>query len=264
MSFNKCLAGAVLFLSIEAGAGHAQSAPASGPSPNKATAASLMRGREALAAKRYADAARYFRAALQADAGNLTARLGAADAELGLHQYESAELDYRRAVATEPQMWVAHKNLVIVEAALGRWDEFDRERALLRAARERGAEGISPRESDVIDGFTVAGKHWIVREYFEPVGRSQARYNFELFSPEGRVREYISLENETAAQAAPDAKITIGDGKAPAAGDQRYALNWYTHRSHGTVRSYPAAGHEPTYEQVRADVLKWLRTGAAH
>jgi tetratricopeptide (TPR) repeat protein len=219
----------------------------------------LAAGRQALAARNYAEAERHFRTVLRADAANLTARMGVADAELGLHQYESAELEYRRVVAAEPQMWVAHKNLVIVEAALGRWEEFDRERALLRAARERGAEGISPRESDVIDGFTAGGRRWIVREYFVPVGRSQTRYNFESFAPDGRVSEYISLEGEAAAAQTQDAPVRIGDNKAETTPAGRYALDWYTGKAHGVVRIYPAAGQEPTYEQVRADVLRWLR-----
>ena len=58
-------------------------------------------------------------------------------------------------MAAQPERWLAHKNLVIIEAELGRWEEFDRERALLRGARERGAPGISARESDVIDAFDV-------------------------------------------------------------------------------------------------------------
>ena len=220
-------------------------------------------GRQALGAKQYAEAERHFRLALTRDEADINARMGLADTELGLHRYEEAELDYRKVVAAQPQMWVAHKNLVIVEAALGRWEEFDRERALLRAARERGAEGISTRESDVIDGFTAGGRRWIVREYFEPVGRSQTRYNFEAFEADGRAGEYISLESETAARAmlGQNEGVAVGDSQTLTPPGDRFALNWYTGKAHGVVRVYPAgpAGEEPKYEQVRADVLRWLR-----
>lgn len=250
-------------------AGQAASAhPRSEATVPASAAGELAAGRRALAGKQYGEAERRFRAALRAGAGSVPARLGLADAELALHAYEPAELDYRRVVAAEPQLWVAHKNLVIVEAALGRWEEFDRERSLLRAARARGAEGLSAHESDVIDSFTVGGKHWIVREYFEPVGRSEARYNFESFDPDGRIRAYISLEPEAAAQAALTAEgtVRIGEAAGPDATHSlspgRYALNWYTGKAHGVVRAYsPVADRsEPAYERVRADVLRWLRT----
>lgn len=230
-------------------------------------AGEMLAGKQALQSRDYVGAERHFHEVLRADAASVGARMGLADAELALHAYEAAELDYRAVVASQPQMWLAHKNLVIVEAALGRWEEFDRERAVLRGARERGAEGISARESDVIDGFTVGDKHWIVREYFEPVGRSAARYNFEWFGPDGRVREYVSLELEAAAKAAApaDAPVRVGEAHAGAAQGDRYALNWYTGKAHGSVRVYPQLS-EPAYEKVRADVLRWLRaqrTGAA-
>lgn len=221
-------------------------------------AVSLNTAKQALAAKQYGRAKEEFKAYLAAHAGDVNAELGLADAELGLHEYEAAELDYRRVVAAQPQLWIAHKNLVIVEAALGRWSEFERERAVLRGARERDAPGISARESDVIDGFEVHGQRWLVREYFVPVGRSETRYNFERFSSEGRVEEFISLEPTAAAQAAlKPGDVRIGqDGQRAIAKDE-FSLNWYTGKAHGTVKRYPKG--EPSYEQVRADVLQWLR-----
>ncbi|HEV2578742.1 MAG TPA: hypothetical protein VGU25_16165 [Acidobacteriaceae bacterium] len=187
-----------------------------------------------------------------------------ADSELALHEYEAAELDYRRVVAAQPQLWVAHKNLVIVEAELGRWNEFDRERAVLRAARERGAPGISARESDVIDSFEVPidGKpqRWIVREYFEPVGRSQARYNFERFSAEGRAEEYVSLEPTAAAEAAlkpDDVHVGAETQSPPRAPAGAFSLNWYSGKGHGTIARYSKG--EPTYERARTDLIRWLR-----
>ena len=225
----------------------------------------LVAARQALASRQYARAKQLYRAFLQTHQDSSDAQLGLADAELGLHQYEAAEWDYRRVVAAQPQLWAAHKNLVIVEAALGRWDEFDRERAVLRAARQRGAPGISTRESDVIDSFEVtvhgAPQRWIVREYFEPVGRSEARYNFEHFSPQGHAAEYISLEPTAAAQAAlAPGDVRIGEAPQPPAPQSpkgEFSLNWYTGKAHGTIAHYPHG--EPTYQRTRADVLRWLR-----
>ncbi len=222
-------------------------------------ASGLAEAKQALASKHFATAKDLFAAYERAHAGNVEAELGVADAELGLHEYEAAELDYRKVVAAQPQQWSAHKNLVVVEAALGRWEEFDRERAVLRGARQRGAAGISARESDVIDAFDLGGGHWIVREYYVPVGRSLTRYNFERFSPDGRVQEYISLESAAAAAQATkaaDASVRIG-ADAPAGLIRDFALNWYTGKAHGTIARYPKG--EPSYQAVRAAVRGWLR-----
>ncbi len=218
----------------------------------------IVAGKRALAAKQFLEAKNIFAAEAKLHPENIEAQLGLGDAELGLQEDEAAELQYRKVVAIQPELWQAHKNLVIVEAALGRWEEFDRERTVLRMARQRNAPGISSRESDVIDGFTVHGERWIVREYFEPVGRSQTRYNFEHFSQAGRVEEYISLESEQAAKTVtPGGAVAIGDQAKQPQQDAAFALDWYTGKAHGTIKSYGA--HEPEYEQVRAAVMQRLR-----
>lgn len=220
--------------------------------------AQIFSGKQALAAKQFLDAKKIFTIALAAHPDSVDAKLGLADSELGLQHYETAELEYRQVVAVQPELWQAHKNLVIVEAELNRWDEFDRERNLLRMARERHAPGISARESDVIDGFTIHRKRWIVREYFQPVGRSQTRYNFEHFSPDGKAQVYISLESEGAARAVtPGGAVAIGDQSQTSATNSTFALNWYTGKAHGVITTYGA--HEPTYEQVRGTVIQWLQ-----
>jgi hypothetical protein len=214
--------------------------------------------KQALAEKRFDLARIKFAAIVRDHPDNIEGRLGVADAELGLHANEAAELDYRKVVAAQPELWIAHKNLVIVEAALGRWDEFDRERGLLRAARDRGALGISRSDTDVIDSFVAHKQRWIVREYAEPAGRSLERYNFESFGPDGRVQEYISLESaEDAKRATPGGGVTIGQNPRLTIPVKSYALNWYTGQSHGTVALYPNG--EPTYENAREDVLHFLR-----
>jgi hypothetical protein len=224
-----------------------------------AAAGPLAIGKQDLAAKKFADAKAIFGMYVAAHADSVDGEMGLADAELGMHEDADAEIEYRKVVAAQPELWIAHKNLVIVEAALGRWSEFDRERALLRAARSRGAPGITNRESDVIDSFEVHGQRWIVRAYDEPVGRSLTRYNFERFAPDGRVQEFLSLESAEAAQRAlkRDGGVRIGDDAKNPPAVKDYALNWYTGKAHGTIARYPNG--EPSYERVRADVIRWLR-----
>lgn len=237
----------------------AQNGASASPSP-----VDLRPGRILLQAKQFATAKHFFEAALKDHPGDTQAQLGLGDAELALHQYTLAEASYRAVVARQPELWQAHKNLVIVEAALGRWEEFDGERTVLRFARQREAPGISPRESDVIDSFNIGLQHWVVRSYFEPLGRSETVYNFERFSPSGRLEAYVSLENAAAAQAAlhpSDLRIgTPATESAPPENAGTLALNWYTGTSHGTVRRYPQG--TPSYEHLRATVLAYLRTHA--
>lgn len=228
--------------------------------PVSGTQADLSAARQELTAKHYARAKELYRAYLQAHPGSVDAQFGVADAELGLREFEAAEWDFRKVVAAQPQNWIAHKNLVIVEAELGRWDEFERERAVLRDARERGAPGVSARESDVIDSFEANGHRWIVREYYQPVGRSQTRYNFERFSPEGHAEEYVSLEPTAAAEAAlkpGDVHIGAETEAPPRSTTEEFSLNWYSAKGHGTIAHYPKG--EPRYEKARADLLHWLR-----
>jgi hypothetical protein len=219
----------------------------------------LLAAQKTLAAKEYQRAGAMFTAYVLAHPGSVEGEEGEGDAELGLHEYEAAELEYRKVAAAQPEFWLAHKNLVIVEAALGRWEEFDRERAVLRGARQRGSRGISERESDVIDSFDVRDEHWIVREYYEPVGRSLTRYNFEYFAADGRVREYVSLESADGAREAlaVGGQVRIGGDAKDAAAVKDFALNFYTGEEHGAIKRYPEG--EPSYQHVRADVMRWLR-----
>jgi tetratricopeptide (TPR) repeat protein len=217
----------------------------------------LKAGREAIAARDYTRAHEIFAGYIATHPKDAQGFFGEGEADLGLHHYEAAERDDRQAVALEPELWIAHKDLVVIEAKLGRWDEFDRERALLRGAREREAPGITKRESDIIDSFDINGAEWVVREYFEPVGRSQARYNFEHFAA-GKAAAYVSLEPASAAASALKRDdVHIGNDTPTAAPTGEWSLNWYTGNGHGTVRKYPKG--EPKYETVRADALRWLR-----
>lgn len=218
--------------------------------------AALAEAKRALAQKQFAHAKVLFTAYAKAHPADLQGQLGIADAELGLQQYEAAELGYRRVVAAQPQLWAAHKNLVIVEAALGRWEEFDRERTVLRAARQRGAPGISPHESDIIEVLHLRGQRWIVRDYFEPAGRSQTLYNFERFAPDGRVTAFVSLESASAlAEELRGGDVVIGRAGKRTPELSGFALNFYNGATHKTLATYAT---EPTYERIRADFLKSL------
>jgi len=223
-----------------------------------ALATPLVAGKQALATKDLVRAKRIFAAYLREHAADVQGELGLADAELGLREFEAAEVHYRHVVSVQPLLWEAHKNLVIVEAALGRWEDFDGERALLRAARERGAAGISTHDIDVVDVIHVRGQRWIVRYYVEPLGRTRVRYNFERFSADGKVVAYVSLESAAALKdELKGGAVVVGSSAKDAGGTGELALDWYDGKAHGTIARYAA---EPEYERVRAKFLKWARS----
>jgi tetratricopeptide (TPR) repeat protein len=244
-------------------AGLSTSLPAQTIAPASSQPPEIVAGKQALSTKHFAEAKKMFAGYLKAHPNNVEGELGLADAELGLGEYETAELRYREVVATVPTLWAAHKNLVIVEAALGRWDEFDRERDILRRAKQSHAAGISPRDSDVIDVLHLAAskshpaERWIVRDYFEPEGRTQAVYNFEQFSADGKIHAFVSLESAKAVASLKvgDEAVAVGPAsQAPVDGD--FALDWYDGKSHGTIAKY---AQQPTYEAVRSDFLRWAK-----
>jgi hypothetical protein len=84
------------------------------------------------------------------------------------------------------------------------------------------------------------------------------------FGPDGRVREYVSLESADAARTAltPSPDVIIGATPRTEPVIKDFALNYYTGKSHGTIKLYPKG--EPRYEHVRADLIRWLRNRAAH
>jgi len=232
------------------------SAGAQRVAPPHAAQTPLVEGKRALSMKEFVRAKVIFAEYVRKHPDDIQGKLGLADAELGLHEYEAAEGSYRQIVAAQPLLWAAHKNLVIVEDALGRWEDFDGERTVLRAARERGAAGIDAHESDVIDVINVAGQRWIVRDYFEPMGRSRSRYNFERFSADGRVLVYVSLESADAFRTQTVGGNVVVGAPSQTVDRDGFALDWYNGKSHGMIAKYAA---EPKYEKVRADFLRWLR-----
>jgi hypothetical protein len=228
--------------------------------PPRAAQTPLAEGKRALSMKEFGRAKVVFAGYVRKNPDDIQGKLGLADAELGLQEYEAAEGTYRQIVATQPLLWAAHKNLVIVEAALGRWEDFDGERTVLRAARERGAAGIDTHESDVIDVINVSGQRWIVRDYFEPMGRSRSRYNFERFSADGRVLAYVSLESADAFRDQTIGGNVVVGAPSQSADPNGFALDWYNGKSHGMIAKYAS---EPKYEKVRADFLRWMRSQKA-
>jgi tetratricopeptide (TPR) repeat protein len=223
----------------------------------------LSQGKEALHRNDYAAAQTFFETHLKTDPNNADALDLQGVAYLGLKRYEDAERSYLAALKLDPTRWTTHKNLVVAYASLGKWKEFDQERALVQEARAKGTSGLGPRDVDVIDVFYVGSERYIVRSFAELNGRFKARYNVAHFGPDGKLDFWILCESDDVDQTA----FAKAHPTEAAAGQRSFSLDSYTARNlnedgktytqtHGTIKFYPDG--EPSYETVRSDVLAVL------
>lgn len=228
----------------------------------------LALGEQALAHGDYQTAKDFFIAYLKENPDSSAAIFFAGNAALGLRQYDDAASSYQKAIAKQPAMWGAHKNLVIVYAAQNKWPEFDQERKLLQEARDHGSPGLNQDGSDVIDMFYVGPERYIVRTYPKLAGHFKTRYNFTHFGKDGKLDSWISCESDDVDQTS----FAKAHPKEAAAGQRSFSLDSYTapvrsadgktfSQTHGTLKFYPDG--EPSYETVRADVIKALEYKAA-
>jgi hypothetical protein len=223
---------------------------------------------QAIAKGDYAAAQTIVNAYLKDNPDNPQALFAAGSAFLGLKQYDDADKSYLAAIKAQPPFWPAHKNLVIVYAAEGKWTDFDRERALLRDATAKGEDGLNAKVPDVIDVIYVGTERYIVRAFPELNGKFHTRYNFVHFGSDGKRDFWIECESDDADQAFFAQKHP----QEAAAGQRSFSLDSYTapklnpdgktySLTHGTIKFYPDG--EPTYEMVRADVVKVLENKTA-
>lgn len=219
-------------------------------------------GKKALQHEKWEDAQKFFEAFLSDNPSNSEAQYYFGFALFGEKQYARAEQIYSKMIAVNPKMWGAHSGLAEVYSAEERWPEFDRERKLLREARDRGEPGTNKTGSDVIDVLYVGSERYIVREFHLLDGRVRTRYRFMHFDGQGKMDSWFACESDDIDQVGfakqhPDlaaqgkrsfsldsnnAPTTLPDGKQT--------------RTEGLIKFYWDG--EPTYETVRADVLKSL------
>ncbi len=206
--------------------GAAAQTPARTPStPASQTADDpLAIGKQALSRGDYAAARSFFAKYLQDNPGSTDALFFAGNAALGLKQYDEAERLFNATLTRQQTMWAAHKNLVIVYAAQGKWQQFDAERSLLKDARDQGRPGIAPNDADVIDLFTVGTDRYIVRAYATLTGRFKYRYNFTHYGQDGKLVSWIACESDDIDQIA----FAKEHPQQAAAGQRSFSLDSYT------------------------------------
>ena len=221
----------------------------SGPNPIAVGLAAMQKGD-------YASANAFFAQYVSANPGDTEARMYLGGAEMGLKEFPAAIKDLQAVIAAKPDMWTAHTNLVLAYAETLDWADFDKERALIKAARDNNVPGLDKQRGDVIDVLQVGAKTYSVRSFYELYGRFHTRYAFLHFGDDGKLTDYIQCESDDADQGL----FKQAHPKEAAAGGRRFSMDSYTvgenGMTQGLVKFYDG---EPTYETVREDALKVLQ-----
>lgn len=178
---------------------------------------------------------------------------------------------FERALAEHPKdVWNIRFGVLRLEARLGKWEDFDKGLAELKAAKKAGDAALeSP--GFVVDEFEVGGQKVTAAFYPLLAGHFKTLYRFLLPVPapvdvaasttggagdrckDPNFRPYIDVESDDVdqsffAQAHPDLAKK---------GERSYSLDTYPAAcSQGLIKFY--SDGEPKYEVVRADVTKAL------
>lgn len=216
----------------------------------------LAPGKEAMARKDYQAAQTFFDTYYKANPDNLEALLREGDASLALKQYERAAQDFKRVIGKDPTAWVAHKNLIIADASLGNWQEFDSERKLLEDARASDSPGLDKTNGDVVEVIYLGTERYVVRAFPVLTSRFKSRYNFAHYDKNEKLESWISCESPDEDQAAFAQKHP----QEAASGQRSFSLVGYAigpkETTRATIKNYPDG--EPGYETVRTDVIAFL------
>jgi tetratricopeptide (TPR) repeat protein len=198
-----------------------------------------------------------------------------AAAAMGARQDERALLLFQRALALYPHNpWPIRNAVIILEARLNRWADFDRDLAALRSAKKNGMDhGLDDNNAFVIDEFDAGTGRVQGVIYPQQLGRYHTLYRFLLPKDAPIVLPAQSTKSAAASERCvnPDFQpsIDIESGDVDQAefakqhpdkavkGDRSYMLDAYSSPCvQGLVGFYPDG--EPTYERARADAIRVL------
>jgi tetratricopeptide (TPR) repeat protein len=201
-------------------------------------------------------------------------------AAMAAGQNEQALGLFHRALDQIPQdPWPLRLRIIVLEARTGRWEDFDHDVKVLRQAKKNHMDhGLDGNEGFIIDEFDTArgriqgviypaqsSRYHTLYRFLLPVwmeinARAQAdaakKEPSRCVNPDYQPHfdaESDDIDQEAFAKANP--------GKA-AKGERSYSLDSYgSPCTQALVKFYPDG--EPTYETVRADVIKALASPAA-
>jgi len=204
----------------------------------------------------YATAKTFFTTYVAATPGDAEAWFYLGGANLGLDQPGEAAKAFSKSIELKPDAWSAHTNLVLAYAEMQDWAAFDKERVLIKAARDEKKPGISLDAHELIDVLHVNGETYQVWYFYKPYGHFHARYVFLHFGQDGKADRWYQCESDDVDQAF----FQQQHPKEAKAGERSYSLDSYWFEKSSQYPSQALHGFysdgEPPYETVRADVLK--------
>ncbi len=217
-------------------------------------------GKSAMQHGDYDGAHKFFSQYAADNPGSMEAVFYLGGAELGLKNFGAAATDFQKVIAAMPNQWSAHNNLALAYAQAGNWAAFDKERAVIKAARDTNAPGVDKDGFDLIDILGAGEKTYEVRAFYKLHGRYNSRYVFLHFGKGGKADSWFQCESDDADQE----MFAEQHADKAKAGDRRFSLDTYSVGangiSQGLIKFYDG---EPTYEVVRADVLKSIESAAS-
>ena len=241
------------------------------PTPDAVKRNELMKpGLEQLRKGDAAAALTAFRPALEAYPNDVLVLSYSAEAAMESHQ-DAAALDFfNRGLQQVPRdPWHMRVAMLLLDARLGHWPDFYRDQTALKKAKLDGEKELASTAGFLVDDFEVAGRAVKVAYFPTLAGEYKALYRFVLPRPpavdvpapaaEGdRCKDpdfhpYIDVESDDGDQST----FEIKHPDLAAKGERSYSLDFYPAAcSQALIKFYPDG--EPSYQTVRADVLKFL------
>lgn len=169
---------------------------------------------------------------------------------------------FEKALQLSPDDPTVHGLLLQAYAQSGDKTHRDEQRTILRGFH---ADGKHPQFAQIpsylIETIPVGDKIVQATEFYEPSGEFHFYYRFNIFDATGHIQSFIALESDDSDQTL----YAQQHPKQAAKGDRRFSLDGYSKSADGNVTQsrYTFFDGQPTYDDVRALVVKLVQTGKA-
>lgn len=209
---------------------------------------------DAIDRKDYSSAEKMLSGYLQDHPRDSAAMLMLGTARLGAKDSDGAIAELKVLLKAEPMDWNGHIYLAQAYAQKGDWADFDKERKVMKTARDSHARGIElVGDDDVIDVLHVGGKDYTVQAFYKPRGPHHTSYVFLHYGNDKKLKDLIECDSDDSSQAMFRQQFPAEAER----GERRFSLAVFKADGDNLVhqpmlRYYDG---EPSYEALRADVL---------
>lgn len=239
----------------------AKSSPAQQPSPDaKIDPTAEAKVVASIEARNFDDALTGAKAILAANPGSPKANKLVGVVYLDQQKSSDALQYFEKALQLSPNDPTVHGLLLQAYAESGDKTHRDQERAILRGYH---SDGKHPEMAQIpaylIETIPVGTKIIQATEFYEPSGEFHFYYRFNIFDTNGHIQSFIALESDDADQP----MFAQQHPKEAAAGERRFSLDGYSKNADGHVTQalYTFFNGQPSYDDVRALVIKLVRSG---